>query len=382
MYNLKYFILICIICALQFTYGLKYSASLFKKCFFVWAYKLLWGLNLGNKSVLFFLVISVLFVLFVSCGSKYKMEDFLEAGKNDGRFLFVNGEAQAAYDYLSIYRKENNIKKFEYSTDKRYVANIARKSNLQSIYMDAKVNNLTMRFYIDTGELFSGLSYAGAKILGKDYDNYTYNPELKDDFAYFPESFEFANVKCNYPVFNSAVLNGNVGALGLIGVYDLFNESKTLCLDCINNRLIYNGSLPEGNPVPFYINYNGYSLVIPVKIKNKTYMALLNTASSLTEVFVELENAAVLNESFTLDVYRLTGIVKDESSYILLDELTVGDATLNDLKFIYTKDGGTWYSNNGSVDMVLGGDFFYHTKLTFDIVNRLCYIQKAQKDKK
>ena len=136
------------------------------------------------------------------------MGDFVESGKNDGRFLFINGEAQAAYDYLSIYREENNLRAFNFTTDKRYVVNVSRKADTQVIYLDARVNNLIMRFHIDTGELFSGLSYEGVKVIWKNFDNYKYNPELKDDFAYFPKSFEFANVKCNYPTFNSAVLNG------------------------------------------------------------------------------------------------------------------------------------------------------------------------------
>ncbi len=326
------------------------------------------------------LVLCTSIVLALSSCSSWKAGDFLEKGKNDGRFCSQK-EIDQAIDYLEKFRKKKGISEYEILSEEKTELKLIKRDD--TWYLDVKVNDLPMRFFLDTGSGFSGIFYDTVKLFGKNYDDYSATLEGLDKgdiFYYFVRKVEFANVRCNYICCPSDLLSSFPGASGVLGDYELFNDTKILSLDLRNNRIIYNDEIPDCKPVKFeYCSENGY-LVLYVKIGSKEYLADLDTGwPDYGMCSIDFNES---NQIVDYDIPMNNGWIKevnDASKLVTVPTIEMGDFVLENYALNRVEEGGS-YDTYWNCEIVLGECFFERAKLTFDVENGLCYVQPAVKE--
>lgn len=320
------------------------------------------------------LIVSCLFIL-ASCNG-YKRNAFLEKGNNDGRFYFENGQADIAYKYLIEYDKENNQKGYIFTDDRREKIKVGVRfvANFKYWTIPVKVNDVPLDFFLDTGTGNSSLSYDSVKIFGKNYDDVPVFQKDSDMFAFFPKTFSFGNICLSYPEFVSWQLNTLHATSGTLGLDHMFYYFNSFTLDLRNKSIIFNDDIPDVKGVKF--NYE-FWLIIPVKINDKTYNAMLDTGCYDSITFLDLWNDEQL-EKYEHTSGTWHGNSKFQLSSKNVKDIIIGDAVIEKLTFdlIHETESNIFNSikESGLVDIILGSDFFRRTKVTVDTKNEMCYV--------
>ena len=323
------------------------------------------------------LVLCTSILLLLSSCSSWKAGDFLEKGKNDGRFYWSSKEADKAFEYLKKYREKKGISEYEILSEEKTELNLIKR--MDKWYLDVKVNDLPVRFFLDTGRCESGLAYDSVKLFGKNYDAYKAVLGEDDGFCFFVRKVEFANVRCNYMFCPSNALSSNGGASGVLGDYEIFNNAKILSLDLRNNRIIYNDEIPDCKPVKFeYCSENG-NLILYVKIASKEYVAEIDTG--WPDYGISRVDFDESNQIVDYDIPVKNGWfeeINDASKLVTVPTIEIGDFVLENYALNRVEEGGD-YDRYWICDLILGECFFERAKLTFDVENGLCYVQPAVK---